>query len=155
MKTLVLCAVVSLGLLQPGFAQRGGRIPPAQQANIQKLQSDLSAIKANSQVTPAMKQQLATDLTAMAQGATKPSPAAVQQLVNDLTAALSAPSITKVDVAKLTQDFYQVMNSAGISQAEADAVSADIQVIVKASGVTQAQAQTIAADVKAILAQVK
>ena len=102
-----------------------------------------------------MKQQLAADLTAMAEGATTPSQATVQKLVNDLTAATADKSLSSREIAQLTSDFNKVLNSAGISVSEFNAVVSDAQTILKASGVSSADATLIAADLKAIGAEVQ
>ncbi len=60
------------GGARTGNKPSGSHISETQQKNIQKLTSDLQAIKQGSQVTPEMKQALKNDLMAMAEGATKP-----------------------------------------------------------------------------------
>src|SRR4051794_27559743 len=48
-------------------------ISQAQQQNIDKLQTDLTAIKAGSEVTSEQKEVLASDCATLAKGTTKPS----------------------------------------------------------------------------------
>jgi hypothetical protein len=124
----------------------GSNLSATQQRNLEKLKGDLEAIKGKSQVTPQMKQQLAADLTAMADGATKPSQATVQKLVNDLTAATADKNLSSHEIAQLTNDFYKVLNSAGISASEFNAAISDAQAILKGSGVTSADAALVASD---------
>ena len=127
----------------------------AQQQNIQKLSSDLQAIKQGSQVTPEMKQALKNDLMAMAEGATKPDPAAVDKLASDLSDAMSDGKITNAEKAKLSNDLYAVMNSANIPASEVNAAIADAKVILTASGISKNDVQTIANDLKAIANEAK
>ena len=168
-KTLLLCLTLCAALkAQPRLPKRstptsqsgehkpdGSNLSSTQQRNVEKLKSDLESIKGKSHVTPQMKQQLAADLTAMAEGATKPSQATVQQLVNDLTAAAADKNLSSREIAQLTNDFYKVLNSAGISVSEFNAAVCDAQTIIKASGVSSADAALIAADLKAIGAEVQ
>ena len=93
------------------------------------------------------EQQLATDLTAMAEGATKPSQA------NE--AAAADKNLSSREIAQLTSDFNKVLNSAGISVSEFNAVVSDAQTILKASGISSSDAALIAADLKAIGAEVQ
>lgn len=141
------------GTARTGNKPTGSHISETQQKNIQKLTSDLQAIKQGSQVTPEMKQALKNDLMAMADGATKPDPALVDKLAADLADAMSDGNISNAEKAKLTNDLYAVMNSANISTAEVSQAIADAQVILSASGVTKQDAQTIANDMKAIVAE--
>ena len=149
-----------------GMARTGGRsgdakkptgahMSEAQQQNIQKLSSDLQAIKQGSQVTPEMKQALKNDLMAMAEGATKPDPAAVDKLASDLSDAMSDGKITNAEKAKLSNDLYAVMNSANIPASEVNAAIADAKVILTASGISKNDVQTIANDLKAIANEAK
>jgi uncharacterized protein YdeI (BOF family) len=131
----------------------GAHLSPAQQQNINRLATDLNAIKQGSQVTQAQKNALKNDLLAMADGATRPDPALVQQLANDLAGAMSDGQLSSREKTKLTQDLYQVMNSANISVAEVNQAIADAQAILQASGINRAAAQTIASDLKAIAAE--
>ncbi len=128
----------------------GSHLSETQQKNIQKLTSDLQAIKQGSQVTPEMKQALKNDLMAMADGATKPDPALVDKLAADLADAMSDGNISNAEKAKLTNDLYAVMYSANIPASEVNQAIADAQVILAASGVTKQDVQTIVADLKAI-----
>lgn len=141
------------GTERSGNKPTGAHISETQQQNIQKLTSDLQAIKQGSQVTPEMKQALKNDLMAMVDGATKPDQALVQKLADDLADAMSDGNISNAEKAKLTNDLYAVMNSASIPAAEVNQAIADAQVILAASGVTKQDAQTIANDMKAIVAE--
>src|SRR5436309_600510 len=73
-------------------AQQPAAARPATAATppgLARLQTDLAAIKLNSPVAPAAKQQIAADLIAMAQGTTKPSAASADKLAGDMAAALA------------------------------------------------------------------
>ncbi|MFN0112200.1 MAG: hypothetical protein ACKVZH_25345 [Blastocatellia bacterium] len=141
------------GNARTGNKPSGSHISEAQQQNIQKLTSDLQAIKKGSQVTPEMKTALKNDLMAMADGATKPDPALVEKLATDLADAMSDGAISNAEKAKLTNDLYAVMNSANIPAAEVNQAIADAQAILAASGVDKQDAQLIVSDLKAIAAE--
>src|SRR5713226_3024118 len=78
--------------------------PPVTLTPMAKLQTDVSAIKPNSQVTPAQKQQLARSLMALAQGPKKPSSGAVNKLAEDMSAALSQKALSEGTRSRLVQD---------------------------------------------------
>jgi len=133
----------------------GSNLSAQQQHNIEKLQSDLNAIKQGSQVTQSQITALKNDLMAMAEGATKPDPALVEKLATDLANALADGKLSNAEKAKLSQDLYAVMNSANISTAEVNKAIADAQAILQASGITKAEVTTIVNDLKAIAAEAK
>lgn len=169
--TLTCCMLVAPGLARPGRPSAGTRttesprsgsttfqrptVSANQQQNILKLQGDLQALKAGSQVTPAQKQKLADDLMVLAQGTTKPSQASVNELANSLTAATADSHITPKEQANLMQDVAAVMNSANIPQSEVEAVIADAQAILVSSGVSSQEVQMVVADLQAIANEVK
>lgn len=161
MLTRILCITLTAAALlaaQGPFAGKKKSAPPSDMpahTNVDKLKSDLSAIQGKSQVTPAMKQQLANDLMAMCDGATKPSQASVQKLANDLADAIADKKISPAEMAKLTADLNKVLNSAGISMDEFNAVVSDAKAILTASGVTKSDVQLIVSDLQAIGAELK
>lgn len=135
---------------------REGKEPSAQQqANIEKLKTDLQAIRAGSEVTPQQKEQLAQSLKTLAEGTTKPSEASIEQLANDLAAARSDGELSKAEQIKLIQDIQTVLNSANIPMAEVEAAINDAQAILVASGVSKEDAQVIANDLQAIALELK
>ena len=125
-------------------------ISPQQQANLQKIQSDLLALKGQSQVTTEQKTKMATDLQTLAEGTVKPSQESVQKLSNDLSQAMADSSLSKSEQAKLMQDVTAVLNSANIPPAELKTVIADAQAILGASGVDQDDVKLIVSDLQAI-----
>lgn len=133
----------------------GSNLSTQQQQNIEKLQSDLNAIKQGSQVTQSQITALKDDLMAMAEGATKPDPVLVEKLANDLASALDDGKVSSGEKAKLSQDLYAVINSANISTAEVNKAIADAQVILQASGITKAEVTAVVNDLKAIAAEAK
>jgi hypothetical protein len=162
LRVFLLCLAFSLTVAAQGpFGKKKGSAPASsgpkmsstQQSNVDKLKGDLATMQAGSQVTPAMKQQLAADLTAMCEGATKPSQASIDKLATDLTAAMADKKLSQAEIAKLTADIYKVLNSAGISADEFNAVVADAKAILTASGVNKNSVQLIVADLQAIGAE--
>ena len=131
----------------------GARMSATQQQNIDTLTSDLAAIKSGSSVTQKQKQALASDLMAMADGATKPDQALVQSLSTDLSDAMIDGELSSREMAKLAADLEAVMNSASVPASEVNKAIADARAILASSGVDSSDVQTIVGDLKAIAAE--
>jgi len=129
-------------------------LTPVQQS-LARVRADLTAIQANSQVTPEQKQQLAKDLLATAQGANKPSAATVAALANDLAAAFAQKPLPETERNRLLSDLAAVLNPANIQSAQMQAIFADIQAIFQVNGLPRKDAVKIADDAKAIAAETK
>lgn len=138
-----------------GEKPSGANLSEQQQKNVQKLQSDLQAIKQGSQVTSEQKLALKNDLLAMADGATKPDAALVQQLATDLSAALADGNVSNQEKAKLAKDLDAVMDSANVPAAEVQQAITDAQAILSASGVSKSEVQTVVTDLQAIASEAK
>ncbi len=152
LKRLLIMAIMFSAL--PVFAQRerpqGKLMSDAQQGHVEKLKGDLLSIQEASQVTPAQKEALKSDLMAMVDGAVKPDPALVQKLADDLADALSDGEISSREMAKLVGDLEAVMNGANVSMSEVDKAISDVKAILLSSGVSQADVQQIVRDLEAI-----
>src|SRR5258708_39528073 len=72
---------------------------------------------------------IAADLTAVAEGATKPSQGTVQKVVKDLTAATAGKNPTSREIPQLTSDFNKDLNSAGNSVPEFNALVSGAQAL--------------------------
>jgi hypothetical protein len=138
-----------------GSRTAGQNMSEQQKSNVQKLQSDLAAIKAGSNVTDAQKQDLKNSLVALADGATKPSEESVTALANSLSAAFADKTLTTPEKAQITKNVEAVLKSANIPQSEVEALAASAQAVLIASGVSKADAQTVANDLRAISAELK
>jgi hypothetical protein len=123
---------------------------PQQQQNVQQLQTDMTAIKQGSEVTPDQKKALNNSLAAMADGETKPDSAMVDDLATDLGSAMTDGNLSNKEKAQLSADMQKVLNSANIPMGEVESVIKDTQTILQASGVTTADVQKIVGDMKAI-----
>lgn len=131
------------------------KMSPTQQANVDKLKSDLLAMKDGSNVTQEQKDALKSDLTDMLSGATRPSQESVQTLANDLTSSMADGSLSLKEKATLTNDFQSVLDSANISADEFGAFVTSVQDVLVASGVTKDDVAAIAGDLQAIGAEAK
>ena len=129
------------------------KISPTQAANIQKLVTDLQAIRATSTVTPDMVKQLVKDTAILLEGSTKPSSASVSTLITDFQNFTADGKLTVLEKAKLQKDLNQVLTEANIPKAEVAAVVDDVQVIIDASGVTASDVQTIYGDIVDIVTE--
>ena len=126
-----------------------------QQANLHKLKSDLTAIKAGSTVTEEQKQQLGASLQACVSGSTIPSQESTQALASSLSAAMADGKVSSTEKAQIAGAVQTVLASAGVPQAEVEALVANAQSILVSSGVSKETATQIANDLKAIGAEAK
>jgi hypothetical protein len=121
-----------------------------QRENLAQLRSDLESVIANSEVTSEMIQQLAESLSAVMDGATRPSEDSVAQLVNTIQSSLDDGSITLPEQMEIREDLIAVLESANIPISEINAVIDDLQAIRSASGITRETITTIVGDIRAI-----
>ena len=89
-------------------------INPAQQQNIDKLQADLTGIKAGSTVTSEQRVALQADFLALAKGVTKPSKDSLLKLATDLSAALANKSVSSPYCAVLAKTINVLVNSGNL-----------------------------------------
>jgi alanyl-tRNA synthetase len=113
-----------------------------------RFQSQLLAVKTNS--TETVTTNLANDLTAVAQGASKPAPEAVSKLADHLTSALEEAKIPQSKKVHLAQEVAVVMNCANALPANTQAMIKDVQSILEAGGSSSDNSQAVAADLQAI-----
>ena len=138
---------------QPAPTPGTSASPTPIQMSIAKLRSDLTAIKASSPATAAQKQQIAKDLMAAAQGASKPSQATATTLANSLAAAFADKPLADKDCSRLLSDLAAVLNPAKIQASQMQAIYADIQAIFQANGLARNSAIKIVDQVKAVGAE--
>ena len=129
--------------------------PTPIQQSIARLRADLTAIKANSQVSAEQKQQIAKDLIGVAQGAKKPSAPTAANLADSLAAAFAEKPLADKDCSRLLSDLAAVLNPANIQAAQMQAIYADIQAIFQANGMARKDAMKIVDQVKAVGAETK
>lgn len=129
--------------------------PSLQQQALARLKADLAAIKANAQVTPAQKAQLARDLIAAAGGPAKPSQASAAKFAEDVSAALAEKPLSDTSRARFVQELDAVLNPAKYPGAKMDAIFTDIQAIFQANGLARKNAVTISDGIKTIAAEAK
>ncbi len=138
----------------PSSAPSGPQgISSAQQQLIDKLQSDLAAIKPGSQVTPDQKLQLESDFTALAKGVSKPSKSRLTKLADDLSAALAGNNISVKDHAQLAKDLNIIMNSGNpnLTPAQTQTFVTAAQTVLKTGGVAGPETLAVTVDLKAIV----
>ncbi len=133
------------------IGNHANRISDAQRENLQKLFSDLNAIREDSEVTPEQITQLVGDVATLLDGATLPSEESVSQLLEDFHAAAEDGQFSPLELVQLSGDVDALLESADVSREEVQAVVADLLAIVEASGVTQEDFQSIADDLRAIV----
>jgi hypothetical protein len=136
----------------PPAAPTGPRtMDPAQQQLVDKVQSDLFAIKPDAPVSPEQKQNLGTDFLTLSKGVAKPSKESVDKLAADLAAALSGKNVTVKEHAQLARAINIVMNNGNVTLAQAQTFVTATQKILQAGGVGEADVTTVVADLKAIV----
>ena len=138
---------------QPAVTPGTSAAPTPIQLSIARLRADLTAIKAGALATAAQKQQIAKDLMAAAQGASKPSPATAATLANNLAAAFADRPLADKDCGRLLSDLAAVLNPAKIQASQMQAIYADIQAIFQANGMARNSAIKIVDQVKAVGAE--
>lgn len=102
----------------PGSSTNAPRgIDPAQQAKIDKLESDLSGIQAGVRVPLDHRKEIQESVLALAKGAVKPSGQSLTNLVRDLSIALAEKGVTLKDPgpAQLARHINVVVNSMNLS----------------------------------------
>jgi hypothetical protein len=139
---------------RPAAASTSAALTPVQQS-LARVRADLAAIKENTPVTAAQKEQLATDLMATAQGAKKPTQAAVATLAADLATAFVQKPLSETDRNRLLTDLAAALNPANIQPAQIQAVVADVQALFQVNGLSRKEAVKIADGVKAIAAETR
>jgi hypothetical protein len=122
--------------------------PPKSQAVLQ-FEADLGSIKANDPVTPVIKQKLATDILAIAEG-TKPSPAAAAKLAEDLATAASAKPLKPEYRSRLGTELDAILNPAKYPKSNPSGIFSDIQATFQANGSERKQAVAISDGVKGL-----
>lgn len=133
---------------EPQISQRA-------QQNINQLFSDLQPTKVSAAVTKEQKKQLVTelakDLNAMVDGATKPDAKTIDQLATDLAAAFDDGKLSNSDLRKVITDIDKILDNAGAPSTEMNALITEVQQILTAAGITRAEVDAIAKDLKAVV----
>ncbi|HXP63661.1 MAG TPA: hypothetical protein VN829_24360 [Dongiaceae bacterium] len=126
-----------------------------QQQILVRLRADLIAIKPEAPANLAMKQQLARDLMAAAQGPNKPSQLAANKLAESLSSALSEKLLSATTRQRLFQDVNAVLNPQKIPPPQLADITGDIQAIFQANNLDRKEAAAIAGDAKALALEIQ
>jgi hypothetical protein len=122
--------------------------PQKSQAVLQ-FETDLGAIKSNDSITPAIKQKLATDILAIAEG-TKPAATAAAKLAEDLATAASVKPLDPKYRSRLGMELDAILNPAKYPKSNPAGIFSDIQATFQANGSDRKQAVAISEDVKGL-----
>ena len=131
---------------------------PAEQEikrNLDKLETDLAAIKSGVDVSDDQKQTLRDDLNTLARASVKPSKDSLSKLTDDISAALSATNATPRERGQLAQAVNVIVNSSMTTPAQAQSFVVVAETSLRSSGVDDTGVQTVSDDLKAILAEVQ
>src|SRR5579859_7535890 len=127
-------------------------ISNAQQQAMDKVQADLTEIKAGSTVTEDQKKKLLTDISNLSRGSVKPTKAVLTKLLDDLSAVLSDKATAAKDniQSQFAKNINIVVNSENLTAAQTQVSVTAMQTALKNSGVADQQQATISTDLKAI-----
>ena len=126
-----------------------------QQVILVRLRADLIAIKPEAPANLAMKQKLARDLIAAAQGPNKPSQLAANKLAESLSSALSEKLLSATTRQRLFQDVNAVLNPQKIARPQLADITGDIQAIFQANNLDRKEAAAIAGNAKALAVEIQ
>ncbi len=142
---------------QPAAAATAPRTVTAtpQQVAVSKLQTAIAQIRPDSQVTADQKQQLARELVAAAQGASKPSLQSATKAAEDLSALLSQKLLSTATRTRLAQDLYAAVNPGSLQPTQMDGTFSDIQAIFQANGIERKEAVKATDSVKTLSGELK
>ena len=127
----------------------------SQQALMDRLQTDLTAIKAGPAATADQTVALQNDMTTLAKGANKPTKPELVKLSTDLAAALAEKNISAVEMAQLTKNVNIVLNCSVISSSYAQTFVGGAQAALRNSGVSDAKVDAVGLDLRAIVNEIQ
>jgi hypothetical protein len=157
-KELVNQNNVRQGVAPPTSAPTPQAANPAntqQQQALAKLRADIAAIKPNYPATAQQKQQLATDLIAVASGPAKPSPASATKWAEDVSAVCVETTLPDASRGRFVMEIDAVLNPSKYPQARMEAIFADVQAIFQADGTLRKNAVKVSDDVKVLAGEAK
>ena len=123
--------------------------------NLDKLDSDIAAMKYAAAVTNGMKQTLETDFVSFAKGSVRPSNTNLTKLADDLCTALGGKNISERDQGQLARAVNVVINNSMVTAAQAKSFVTVAQTSLKSAGVADADLKTVTTDLNAILDEVQ
>jgi len=115
----------------------------AAQPNVSKLLADLSIIKSRPQASQEQKDKLATNLSGVALGASRPSANAVQAVANALADAIAGRKLSSADQAQLARDLASALNAAAGSP-QLNAAVQGVKDALTLAGANEAAIQSVA-----------
>lgn len=129
--------------------------PSTQQQAATKLKADIAEARAKGEATAELKKQFAQDLSAAAQGSSRPSLAALTRFGESLLTAVAAKKITLTDDTKLVKNVVVSLNSAGLSPARLQEINDEVQTVLTKSGVSTGETSLVAQHLSAVVAEIQ
>ncbi|HZV33132.1 MAG TPA: hypothetical protein VFB72_01040 [Verrucomicrobiae bacterium] len=139
----------------PSSSAPQGGISAAQQALIDRLQTDFNSIKPGSASSVGQKLHLQDDIASLDKSAYKPSKTTLAKLSEHLTAALAESPVSYRDLGQIARDINVILNSANLSMVQSEHFVSDTQLRLKNSGVSPATVQLIANDLGAVIVEIQ
>jgi len=159
------------GAPPPGLPQKAGTTQPASPASTQppaapikpstqqqaatRLKADLVEARAKGEATAELKKQFVQDLSAAAQGNSRPSLAALTKVGESLLTAVAAKKNTPADDAKLVKNIVVSLNSAGLSASRLQEINEEVQAVLAKSGVSPGETSRIAQQLGAAVVDIQ
>ena len=129
--------------------------PSTQQQAATKLKADIAEARAKGEATAELKKQFALDLSAAAQGNSRPSLAALTKFGESLLTVVAAKSITLTDDTKLVKSVVVSLNSAGLSASRLQEINEEVQAVLTKSGVSPGETSLVAQHLGAVVAEIQ
>lgn len=127
----------------------------APQNLLDRFVTDAVAIKAGAAATADQKQALATDLSALIKGSTKPAQATLTKLAGDFSTALSDKALANKDLAMISKYLNYILNSAPLTAARVQPLITGAQSVLKSAGITPATVEAVGGDLNLIFTQIQ
>jgi hypothetical protein len=129
--------------------------PSSQQQAATKLKADIAEARAKGEATAELKKQFALDLSAAAQGNSRPSLAALTKFGESLLTSVAAKKTGPADDAKLVKNVVVSLNSAGLSASRLQEINEEVQAVLSKSGVPAGETSLIGQNLGAVVAEIQ
>jgi hypothetical protein len=129
--------------------------PSTQQQAATKLKADIAEARARGEATSEMKKQFAQDLSAAAQGSSRPSPAALAKFGDSLLPSLAAKQVKLTDDTKLIKAIVVSLNSGGLSGSRLQEINEEVQAVLTKSGVPPGEVSVVGQNLGAVVTEIQ
>jgi hypothetical protein len=135
---------------QPGQGAPAAQPPSGMQQSINRLQTDIAAIKQDAPVTDSQQLQLTKDMIAGALGPVRPSQQKASKLSKSISSALAQKALSPADRARLVTNLSAILNGSSMGEDQAKKIGDDVQAIFQNAGLDRKQSVGVADDLNAL-----